>query len=371
MDNKNAKELIDKYLDGKCNPEETAIIETWYNDISRQENVSFIPDYKTRQREIRNLLPVSKKINRKLLLWPGIAAAAVLAILIVGYNFYNAKKDLNQADIVSDIKAGGNKAFLILNDGKKIVLSDVREGNLIQKAGLTIRKTRDGQLVYTVSDNTSAAAGFNVIQTPAGGQYQVVLPDGTKVWLNAASSLRYPVIFNDKDRKVELTGEGYFEVAPDKLKPFKVKTNKQEVIVLGTHFNINAYSDEEAVKTTLLEGSVKIRPYQSSIAQILLKPGQQAILAGSLTNVIPADSESALAWKNGDFIFKGEDFKSTMRKIARWYDVEIVYETPVANDLIPGGWISRSKNISAVLDIIESTGMVHFKVEGRRVTVTK
>lgn len=227
------------------------------------------------------------------------------------------------------------------------------------------------QQVYTVplgKTNGQDHAGYNLIETPRAGQYQINLPDGTKVWLNAASSLRYPSRFSGSKRIVALTGEGYFEVAKNKQHPFVVKTDRQEVQVLGTHFNINSYTDESSTNTTLVEGSVRVTTLDGK--NRLLKPGEQSQLKGDEIEVSDVDTENVLSWKNGDFVFKGDDFKSIMRKISRWYDVEVIYQGDF-DDLKFGGYISRTKNISSVLSIMESTGKVHFNIKDKRITVSR
>ncbi len=213
----------------------------------------------------------------------------------------------------------------------------------------------------------SEVIGYNTITIPRGGQYQVILPDGTKVWLNSASSLKYPTVLLVNERKVERTGEGYFEVAKNKNMPFKVKFNEEEVEVLGTHFNIMAYTDEGETRATLLEGSVKIS--KGEFSKVLV-PGEQTISQNNQANftVRPADIESVLAWKNGIFSLQNSGIHQIMRQIARWYDVDVVYQGNL-EDKVYGGRVSKSKNISEILRNLELTGTIHFKVEGRRITV--
>lgn len=233
---------------------------------------------------------------------------------------------------------------------------------------MSITKTANGQVVYTIADNNEAEANqFNTLSTAKGETYKVNLPDGTQVWLNAASSLTYPARFTSTNRKVTLTGEGYFEVAKDKAHPFIVGTDKQDVTVLGTHFNINAYTNESATKTTLLEGSVKVT---ADNQQQIIKPGQQAALRNGGIKVLEIDTELATAWKNNKFIFDGDDIQYIMRMVERWYNVEIVYDTYTANEKFYGG-VSRYENVSEVLKSLESTGKIHFKVEGRKIFVRK
>lgn len=412
------KKLLEKYKQGKCSAKEKAIVESWYLQLESVENVESFESVENPERiesvgngngnpsaevieNTRDQVWASLKAKhltadepvktgiylRKVVTW----VAAVLVIGSVTFLYFNPpvqKHTLTEISKKQDIAPGGNKAFLTLADGSKISLTDAENGEIVKQKGLVINKTADGQLVYTVANSDQEEKNnktlFNTIETPNGGKYQINLPDGTKVWLNAASSLRYPTKFTGAERTVELTGEGYFEVAklqfkdpsatgqPAKRIPFIVKNGAQQVEVLGTHFNINSYKDEDNIKTTLLEGSVRVvragNPTAESGNQVLLKPGQQSQLGNQAFTVKEADTESVMAWKENDFIFDGDDLKSIMRKIARWYDVEVVYKGEFDN-LKFGGLISRSKNISSVLGIMESAGRIHFVIEGKRVTV--
>jgi ferric-dicitrate binding protein FerR (iron transport regulator) len=230
-------------------------------------------------------------------------------------------------------------------------------------------------LTYTIAGlqvTEKDAAFYNTITTPRGGQYQVTLSDGTKVWLNAASSIRFPVLFTGNERKVEITGEAYFEVAKNVSKPFKVKTISSEVEVLGTHFNVNAYDDEAVAKTTLLEGLVKVSVPQTGgkLAARFLQPGQQSGITkdGRISVLNNADTEEAVAWKNGRFQFRSADLKSILRQISRWYDVDVVYKGNV--DLHFTGQLTRDDYVSKVFDKLALTGEVHFKIEGKKIIVS-
>ena len=315
----------------------------------------------------------SGRINRRLV---ATAAAAVL-ILALGTSVYflSLRKPIKEKEIVqtasvqafkNNVAPGGNKALLTLSDGSQIVLDSATNGLLSNQGNSKILKLNSGQLAYeAASGGKLQAAGevtYNSITTPRGGQYQLVLADGTKVWLNASSSLRYPVAFTGKERVVELTGEGYFEVAKNEAMPFKVTVNTMEVDVLGTHFNVNAYADESMVKTTLLEGAVKIK---NSHAANILSPGQQAQLSkdGSLKIVSQVDMDEVVAWKDGYFQFNQADLKSIMRQISRWYDVDIRYEGEIPERKF-GGDIARTANISEVLNILK-VSQVHFRIEGK------
>jgi transmembrane sensor len=308
------------------------------------------------------------------LLWSWVAAAVILLGFSTGlYLFSGRPKD--QKHIVQNltpITPGKNKAILILANGSKVTLDDASNGEIARQSGIKITKTAKGELIYTVQSSNPIAQNtkidYNTIETPRGGQYQVNLPDGSKVWLNAASSLRFPVAFSGGERKVELKGEAYFEVAKNKALPFRVVSNNQVVEVLGTHFNINSYQDENETKTTLLEGSVKVSTPTKGYA--ILKPGQESVINLSVPNIIvkDADTEEALAWKNGYFVFANEGIESVMRKISRWYDVDIEYLGNVSQKSVWGS-VSRYKNVSEVLKMLELTGSIHFKIEERRITV--
>ncbi len=324
-----------------------------------------------------------KNNSRSVKLWTGIAAAAVILITLSVALFYTNKNTFissGKSDFSKyDQKPGGNHAVLTLADGSEIELTDATVGKIAEQAGLSIQQTADGQIVYEVASTAKSTgengveAGSNMVSTPKGGQYQVNLPDGTKVWLNASSSLKFPTAFTDNNKRiVTLTGEGYFEVAKSTM-PFIVKTKDQEVEVLGTHFNISSYTNDIETKTTLLEGKVKVEQLNDVSAVhtadgIVLKPGQQASLKAGQLNVKSVDVAAEIAWKNGYFIFKDEDVRSIMRKIERWYNVEVVYAKDFQNRSFEGS-ISRFKNVSEVLRKFELTGNIHFKMEERRITV--
>jgi transmembrane sensor len=322
---------------------------------------------------------ITKHLSKKISPFMKYVAAAVLLIAlssILYFGIIGRHQPLGRLSAElekNDIAPGGNKAILALVNGRRINLSNTKSGVIIGASRLRYNDGTDLSGLPVPAE--SAINHENTMITPAGGQYQVILPDGTKVWLNAVSSLKFPTTFaNLKERTVQLTGEAYFEVSKDKAHPFIVKTALQNVRVLGTHFNISSYSDEPATVTTLIEGSVSVRHAGGNTHQgaVVIKPGQQSsILSGRKIDVKEADLESVMAWKNGDFIFEQDNLSAAMRKIARWYNVDVIYDPSVPTGLVLGGWVSRSKNISAILEIMESTGKVHFKIEGRRVIVTK
>ncbi|WEA00516.1 FecR family protein [Mucilaginibacter sp. SJ] len=298
-------------------------------------------------------------------------AASILLLITVGIVFRNSlikEQTIANNTKVNKITPGGNKAVLTLADGSQIVLESAKKGVLANQQNSIVNKTADGKLVYDASkkqqDNKQLQYGYNTISTPNGGQYQVVLPDGTVVWLNAASSLKFPVAFTGKERNVELSGEGYFEVAKNKVMPFRVTVNHSTVEVLGTHFNIMGYADEKSTNTTLLEGSVKII---SSNKQKLIVPGEQARVNGEI-EVAKVNATQAVEWKNGNFNFSHENIETIMRKVARWYNVTVQYQGTITNEGFVGT-VPRSENITEVLNALELTGLVHFKIIERRVIV--
>ncbi len=245
--------------------------------------------------------------GRKFRVWPAAAAAIILIVAVSAYVFFKPMNSGSPAQVhLGDVRPGGNKAFLTLSNGKRISLTDAAQGNIAAQEGIKITKTADGKIIYAAENvaEEKGLASYNTIETPKGGQYQVLLPDGTSVWLNAASSLTYPVNFRgSRERRVQLQGEAYFEVARDKKHPFVVKTDRQEVTVLGTHFNINGYKEEPVISTTLLEGSIQTRNLTSGQA-VVLSPGQQSTLikGGKSLDVARVNTENIISWKNGYFM---------------------------------------------------------------------
>lgn len=369
-----AEELLNKYANGNCSDEELAILHTWYLKQVLYEPQISAEEVEMARQQVWNNLPIHEaRVSKTVKLFPSklirriaVAASIVLSVAL-GYYFI-AKDSLTENNPIvkhEQILPGGNKATLTLSDGTNIDLNKMTNGILRQDQNARIVKTKDGQIFYTPNENNAKTVSWNMLSVPAGGYYSVTLSDGTLVWLNAKSSLKYPTEFNGESRMVELSGEGYFEVAHRKNQPFKVITNQQTVEVLGTHFNINAYDDEQNTTTTLLEGSVKIN---ASGLQKILMPNQQVKLSNGKMAIASYNADNAIDWVNNDFIFDNEDLASIMRKISRWYNVEVSYPPHLGN-LEFSGSISRSKNITQVLKIMELTRMVNFKVEGRRITV--
>ena len=382
------KSLLTGYRLGTLSPEEQQQLQALLHDPAYREQLENLftedlsaPDFPvTTGKETLDMVfeqvklqtEEIKVISFRPMRWAA-AAVVVLALGIGGYYLSSMPGSL-QGDAMSsaaekgeNILPGGNKAVLTLSDGSRISLDDMANGEIAKESGVKITKTADGRILYSVRKGLShVKPSYNTISTPKGGQYQIALPDGTIVWLNAASSLKYPSSFTEKDRLVTLTGEAYFEVAKDKKRPFRVKTVQQEVEVLGTHFNINAYDDEEVVKTTLIEGSVKVK-LPSSNQSTVLKPGEQSSVLNEI-KVNQVDANSAIDWKQGLFWFNDESIYSIMRQFSRWYNIDVEYRGNVSNIRF-GGQVSRMKNLSQVLRIMELTKSIQFKVEGNKIIV--
>jgi transmembrane sensor len=304
------------------------------------------------------------------------AAAAILLLIASGSYFFlnhqHSKTPVASVEnkvLINDAAPGGNKAILTLANGSEIILSNAKNGALTQQGNTKVVKLEDGKLAYQSGKiNAPIAIEYNTVSTPRGGQYQLTLSDGSKVWLNAESEITFPTAFTGKERKVVIKGEAYFEVAHDATKPFEVTANGMEVQVLGTHFNINAYDDDNYIKTTLLEGSVKVTKGNESV---LIVPGEQAKVSSS-TDVIKikkdADLDEAVAWKNGFFYFSHAGLQTVLHEFSRWYDVDVEYEGVLPQRVFEGK-IQRSLNLSEVLKILE-TNDVHFKIEGKKIVVT-
>lgn len=305
--------------------------------------------------------------------WMRYAAAAVI-VLAATFAFYRFRQQpvapqhsTDVAQLLTDIPPGGNRAFLVLADGAGIRLDSARNGLLARTGGTEITKTAEGKLTVAASDQqVDGALQRNLLTTPKGGQYQLTLGDGSKVWLNASSSIRFPAAFAADERRVEITGEVYFEVAKDKKRPFRVKFGDSEVEVLGTSFNIMAYPEEKVSKTTLLEGSVRL---SSTGKSRMLVPGQQgAVHSDGAIVTATVDTEREIAWKQGLFYFRDSGIGEIMRDASRWYDIEVEYRGKIPRRQFTGK-VSRNVNISELLNMLRYAG-VNSTIENRKVVIS-
>ena len=299
-------------------------------------------------------------------------AAAVLMFLSIGLIWWYQRSETSlpqqqaSTQYNDDVMPGGNRATITLADGRTIDLDSAASGLLAQEQGAKITKTDDGTIVYDEQQGASNTA-LNTISTPRGGQYKVVLPDGSAVWLNAASSLRYPTKFASNERKVELMGEAYFDVSHDAKKPFLVKSGEQTVQVLGTQFNINTYQGN-VIYTTLVTGSVRINE-EASGKSVTIKPNQQVTYNGRSLDVQPVSVDQYVAWRDGDFRFRETPLIDVLQQLERWYDVEVDYNN--VPDAHINGVLSRNRKLSTILLSIEKTTGVKFKIEGRRLSISE
>src|SRR6188768_533965 len=393
------QELFKKYLENKCSPDELKLLlkefdiednEELLRSLITQEleNEQEISSFTAEELEdaltgtfnaiktkldsekINEVAPVVPLIKRN---WFRLAAAAVFVLAVIGaYLLVNQHPVelpvANNQHQANDILPGGNKAVLTLSNRSDINLENVSNGTIVTEGDTKISKLNDGQLAYNILEEKPTQVLFNTVTTPRGGQYQLLLADGSRVWLNSASSIRFPVSFNGNERRVEVSGEAYFEVAKDPSMPFKVDVDgKNEIEVLGTHFNINSYADEGSIKTTLLEGSVKVTSLKTGESK-LITPGQQAQLNtdGQIT-INKADPDKVMAWKNGYFNVDGADTKTVMQLLSRWYDVDVVYEGAIPQREW-GGDIEKNLKLSQMLKILEKNDL-HFRLEGRKLVV--
>ena len=369
IDNNEAKLLLEKYKAGRCTPREKALLESWYIHWGSGKEVHLSGEQlDIALDEIWKALPIHKEVRRMHpVRWA--AAASVLLLLSIGaYYIFHKQAIRPLAQMQADIAPGSNKAILTLSGGQQIILTGAQNGQLSVQGNTIITKTADGAVAYSPGNAGNPEILYNTMSTPRGGQYHLTLSDGSNVWLNAASSIKYPVNFTGPDRPVQVTGEAYFEVAQNAAKPFRVTSTGQTITVLGTRFNVNTYTDEPAVKTTLLEGSVRV---EAGSGNVILKPGQQTILSPNGLSVAPADIEDATAWKNGLFRFSDESLESIMRKVSRWYDVDIEYTDEDVKGLPLTGVITHFSNVSKVLRMLELTKQVHFQIQGKKIIVMR
>lgn len=297
------------------------------------------------------------------------AAAAIFGLLVAGtWKFTLQHRYATASAAGKPVKPGTAHPVLILGDGSRVSLDSIANGTIAQQGNARIVKLTNGQVAYQLADGNSNNVLYNTMQTPHGCMYQLTLPDGSRVWLNAASSIRYPTTFAADSRHVEVTGEAYFDIAKDDRKPFTVTVNTLDIQVLGTAFNVKAYPDENAIRTTLVQGAVNIR---NGAEKQLLHPGEQATItpAGGPFSISKPNLEETLSWKNGEFYFQETNIRNIMREVARWYNVEVRYEGDMSNISL-SGIVSRNEEISRLLKALEMTKMVRFRISGNVVVVS-
>lgn len=390
--NKEIVDLFRKFIDNQCSSQELnqvfdyikkgeflkewdAAIEEDEKDLVTKDNLATIHNFRKDALHDRILGRINNKSSR--FIWAKYTSAALIIVAsIVSFAIYETRsshQDIREkVSIIEDVDPGGDAATLTLSDGTTIELNEKRIGELGLQENVNIIKSSEGELIYKPLEGNKTVT-FNMLSTPRGGQYQLTLPDGTKVWLNAASSIVYPTVFAGEKRSVKVEGEVYFEVMPIKDQPFFVETSGQTIEVIGTHFNVNAYDDEGVIRTTLLEGKVKVTLPSSKFS--ILGPGQQSIVNPQKDHIAQekVDVEATTGWKNGDLYFHNTDLNGVMRQLARWYDVDVDFRGMPDRRL--NGIISRNVNLSIVLEAIEQTSNIHLKIEsmpkglGRRISM--
>lgn len=382
------RELVEKYLQGNISQEEEERLLQWYWRESNLESEWELNNSQT-ENELKSMIYAKiiehDEVDNNSFFKAGNYFSKLsvpllfVAIVIIGVYFYKYGVQKESTDKViasvksNDILPGGSRAVLTLADGRKIELDESENGILVNQGEIKVHKNSDGIIEYTFSkqeistidDSDEAEPVYNTIETPVGGKYQLNLADGTKVWLNSASSLRFPIFFSEGNREVELKGEAYFEVSKDFKRKFRVRSGIQTVEVLGTQFNINAYSDEKSIKTTLFEGEIRVIDLKSNDSK-LLKPGEQSNVDQSI-QVKRIDTQAEIAWKEGYFYFKMADIETVMRQLGRWYGVTARYEGSLPEHHFSGA-ISNNLTLLEVLEILEKSN-IHFKLDGKEVVV--
>lgn len=371
--------LYEKYQQGLCTPEEEKRLMEFQDifHLQEDENSNLSVAEKELRRQLYGRIVQTTARKKKVFSIPWRWAAAAILVIVAGLSTLFIKRQPDKLVAVEKkpvirtepIKPGTNMATLTLADGSTIALEDAANGIVTQAGGTDVRKIGKGLIAYSGKAGAASPDGnsFHTLNIPRGGQYMVTLSDGTKVWLNSESSLTYPVVFGGAERKVILKGEAYFEVSENKQKPFIAQTDHAAVHVLGTHFNIHAYRDEKNVKVTLMEGSVRL---SAGADKAILAPGEQGIVDTARAGIErkKVNVSQVMAWKAGYFVFRSNTIQDIMRQIGRWYDVEVVYEGEIPKGTF-GGTYSRNKDINDLLKGLELTGLVHFKIEGRRIIV--
>ncbi len=382
MKKKQAEALLRKYRNGTISKEERALLESWYLDYAGSAMVSGDASPENLEQNLEDirvgLAPARPLYMRPFFRW-GMWAAVLLLTMAAGYLAYLGQAPAPIAPpAITGIPPGEEKAVLMLANGEKIALESAEMGNVATEGTITIVKVKEGEIVYNGSVQQAAGVGFNTISTPRKGQYSVRLPDGTRVWLNAASSIRFPTVFDAESRVVEANGEVYFEVAKksfnDRLVPFIVEAGGQVIQVLGTAFNVNSYADEASFRTTLVEGSIRVNVAGKALEGVVLEPGEEISITRRARGtrkvdyrVNKVDPRSAVAWKDGYFRFDNIGLPELMRQLSRWYDIEVYYEGPVKEFEFVGE-IERKTDLAQVLKILEIGG-VRFHMNGNKITI--
>ncbi len=380
MNAQQAKSILEKYRNGSCTPDEKQLVERWYHELESTGEAAFTSEEKLQLHDrmaawLQNNIDKTAMVkpisaSRKRNYW--WAAAAIFVLLSAGAYWLLNQTPMQEKAPVAKVNAesilapDNVMATVTLSDGTVIPLDSLTNKTIAEKNGVNMVRLPSGELVYANEQpNNNNTLVMNTLRNPKGSRVAtLVLADGSKVWLNAGSSITYPIMFSDRQRKVTMTGEGYFEVAKDASRPFSVSTGETEVAVLGTHFNVNAYGDDAGAKVTLVEGSVSVQHHEESVK---IKPGQQAVVNDEIIVKSRIDTEKVLAWKNGLFHFESATIQQVMQEIGRWYDMEVKIEAVNSRRRF-GGEISRSSTLGQVLTILQES-KVQFTIQEKTIIV--
>lgn len=373
------RDLLSRYRQGQCSDTERSAIEAWYEQTRSQSDWDFRPGEepeigdRIKARLEQKLFPEKrKKINyiREVMRYAAVVALVAASSMFIYRRYQRPSARPPQAVLAEKIPAalpGGNRAVLTLGNGRHIVLDSTHAGVLARQGNTRIVMSTRGAISYETGAPDAKRPAFNTLSTPRGGKYEIVLPDGSKVWLNAASSITFPTRFADDKREVRISGEAYFEIAPSGSAPFEVSAGSMKILVLGTYFNVMAYQDETHMETTLLEGSVKVEKGNTAL---VLKPGQQARITsdGHMNLLSDVNEDKIVAWKNNLFCFDHDDIQSVMHQLARWYDLDVEIKGDITSHF--SGTLPQSVNASEIFRVLEQTGGIHFSLKDQKIIVS-
>ena len=373
------KDLLSRYRQGQCSDAERSAVEAWYGQMLSRSDWNFRPGEepeigdRIKARLEQKLFPGRRKkiIRITSVMRYAAVVALVAASATIAYRRHQHAPAMPprvvHAEKLPGALPGGNRAVLTLGNGHHIVLDSANAGMLARQGNTRVVMSGGGQISYEAGASATKKPVFNTLTTPRGGKYELVLPDGSKVWLNAASSITFPACFGADKREVRVLGEAYFEIAPSRSAPFEVSAGTMKVLVLGTHFNVMAYQDEARMETTLLEGSVKVEKGDTAL---VLRPGQQARITsdGRMNLLRDVNEDKIIAWKNNLFCFDHDDIQSVMHQLARWYDLDVEIKGNIKSHF--SGTLPQNVNASDIFRVLEQTGGIHFSLENQKVIVS-
>lgn len=363
MTEREIKKLLKRYSDGVSTDSEKNIVDTWYSSLDYNKALQ-VKEFEFSKQMVWKRINSQKRFQLRFYRY----AAVLISFLTISITLYTLNRQTTPdiSNYASTIKPGGNMAFLVLNQKDSLNLNQLKIGEIIKSDDVKIQKLTDGTISYESIPDVNKISVVNKLIVPRGGQYRIVLADSSIVSLNSESELEFPSQFNGHERRIKMIGEGYFEVAKNKQKPFIVESKGQQVIVLGTKFNVKAYPNDTQTLTTLVEGKIEV---SSPVGRVILHPGDQSIYDGHSVQISKAKTDSNVSWKNDLFVFDSEPLISIMQKIMRWYDVDIVFENETLQQKQFTGTISKQREIQQVLQLLEMTGKVKFTTKNKTIYI--